>query len=119
MNPYVINEALSCFHGTSMYYKHQLFPNLFLSLTDGCDYLRNACNCYWLFDLMLSYQKQLKANDFQVWKLSRIKGDEFNIVCEDGNNSILLKQHIPFSDFPLNNISIWLINGVAMLPSEY
>lgn len=119
MNISEVKQALSCFHGTTAYYKHQLLPNLFLKLTDGCHYLRETCKCYWLFDIIASYHGQLKNEEFQSWCLKRTQDTSFKISCSDGNNNELASQDIPFSDFPLDTITIWVVNGVAMLPSEY
>ena len=119
MNPKEILEALTCFHGTSSYYKHQLLPSVSIKLTDGCNYLREACKCYWLFDVIVSYQLEQSTEEFQVWKLTKLKGNEYKIIGEDGNNNVLITQIIPYSDFPLESITIWLVDGVAMIPSEY
>jgi hypothetical protein len=119
MNKLDIEEALNCFTGTNIYHRHEAVGNAFILLTDGSNYVRETCESYWLFDLMLSYQKQLKPYSFQVWHLKRIKENEYLITCEDGNERILVTQKIPFSDFPLDEIKIWLIDGVALLPSEY
>lgn len=119
MNPKEIQETLSCFHGTTSYYKHQIMAGFSINITDGCNYLRINCKCFWLFDIILSYQGKLKEIEFQVWKLKKIKENEFRISCEDGNDNEILFQDIPYSDFPLNEITIWLTNGIALLPSEY
>lgn len=119
MNTIEIQEALACFHGTTSYYSHQLLPGHQLKLTDGCHYLRETCKCYWLFDIIASYHGQLKEAAFQVWHLKKKKGHVFTISCTDGNNNELASQDIPFSDFPLESIKIWVVNSVAMLPSEY
>jgi hypothetical protein len=39
--------------------------------------------------------------------------------CYDGNNNFIVGQEIPYSDFPIDSIELWIIDGVALLPSEY
>lgn len=123
MNDFSIRLKLKQFHGTSMYHKH-LFPGKSpILLTDGCKYVRDACKAYWLFDAILSYQceKILRGINFQVWEFRRLKKDlSWQLTCREdiGGKSIII-QNIEFSDFPLDYIKIWVIDKVALLPSEY
>jgi len=32
---------------------------------------------------------------------------------------VLYRQRIPYSDFPLDKIKLWFMNGVCYLPSEH
>ena len=45
--------------------------------------------------------------------------DTWLLICEDGNKNILAKQQFEFNDFLIDEITIWLVDEVAMLPSEY
>ena len=123
MEEIAIREELKMFHGTTEYHKH-LFPGKPpIILTDGCNYVRDACKAYWLFDAILSYQceKILRDIKFQVWELKRLKLDlTWQLTCrEDTGKKPLIIQSIEFSDFPLDYIKIWLVDKVALLPSEY
>ena len=123
MEEIAIREELKMFHGTSQYHKH-LFPGKSpIILTDGCKYVRDECKAYWLFDAILSYQceKILRDINFQVWELKRLKMDlTWQLTCrEDTGLKPLIRQSIEFSDFPLDYIKIWVIDNVALLPSEY
>ena len=123
MNDIAIRHELKQFHGTSEYHKH-LFPGKSpILLTDGCKYIRDACNAYWLFDAILSYQcdKVLKSVAFQVRELKLLKVDlSWQLTCrEDTGTKPLIRQTIEFSDFPMDYIKIWLIDKVELLPSEY
>jgi hypothetical protein len=123
MNEANIRYELKQFHGTSMYHKH-LFPGKSpIILTDGCKYVRDECNAFWLFDAILSYQceKILKGVNFQIWELKRLKKDlSWLLTCrEDSDKKPIITQEIEFSDFPLDSIKIWVIDKVAILPSEY
>jgi len=123
METITIREELKMFHGTTEYHKH-LFPGKSpILITDGCKYIRDECKAYWLFDAILSYQcdKILRDIKFQVWELKRLKVDlSWQLTCrEDTEKKPLISQSIEFSDFPLDYIKIWLIDKVALLPSEY
>jgi hypothetical protein len=123
MDTAIIQNTLAQFHGTDDYYKH-LFPGKSpLLITEGCKYVRDKCNAYWLFDAILSYQcdKALKGVGFQIWELKQLKSDlSWQLTCkEDTNTKPLITQSIEFSDFPLEYIKIWIIDKVALLPSEY
>ena len=118
-----IREELKQFHGTQEYHKH-LFPGKSpILLTDGCKYIRDACKAYWLFDAILSYQceQRLRGVNFQVWELRQLRKDlTWQLTCrEDTGKKPLIRQSIEFSDFPIDNIKIWVIDRVALLPSEY
>lgn len=115
----IINN-LRYFSGSEIYYTHRTFGYGFSALTEGTKYLRDACNCYWLFDLILSHQYKLREEQFQQWELCQAKGGTWVITCTDGNHKTLVSQDIKFSDFPLNGIVLWKIEGnVICLPSEY
>jgi hypothetical protein len=123
METITIREELKMFHGTTMYHKH-LFPGKSpILITDGCKFIRDQCNAYWFFDAILSYQceKILRDIKFQVWEFRRLKVDlSWQLTCrEDTSKKPLIRQTIEFSDFPLDYIKIWLIDKVALLPSEY
>jgi len=123
MTETAIREELKQFHGTTEYHKH-LFPGKSpILLTDGCKFVRDECKAYWLFDAILSYQceKVLRGINFQVWELKQLRKDlSWQLTCrEDTGKKPLIIQSIEFSDFPLDSIKIWVIDKVALLPSEY
>jgi len=123
MDTKTITWNLNQFHGTAEYYRH-LFPGKSpLLITEGCKYVRDKCNAYWLFDAILSYQceKILRVINFQVWELKRLKVDlSWQLTCrEDTGIKPLIRQSIEFSDFPIDYVKIWVIDKVALLPSEY
>lgn len=92
-------------------------------LTDGCDFVRENCKAFWLFDAILSYQLEKRVRDvpFQIWELKQQKNDlSWLLTCkEDSGVKPIVTQRIEFSDFPLDSIKIWVIGGIALLPSEY
>lgn len=118
-----IKENLGRFYGTEQYWKHGLFSGLTLNLTDGCNYLREAASCYWLFDAICSYQRQCMKDeslrDIQFWTLKvNLPKRRAVLTCERDTDDVAITQEIPFTDFPLEEIKIWVENGVCMLPQE-
>ena len=123
METIAIKDELKQFRGTTEYHKH-LFPGKSpILLTDGCKYIRDECKAYWLFDAILSYQcdKILQGINFQIWELNRLKLDlTWQLTCrEDTGKKPLIRQSIEYSDFPMDYVKIWVIDKIALLPSEY
>lgn len=112
---FTANE-LEQFTGTENYYKHWLG----FKYTDGVNYLVENAKCYWLLDVIGSYQPKHNSKRFQIWEL-KVKADKTGEVTmkEDSNTPILVKQKLDRTDFPLNEIKLYLIDGVLLLPNEY
>jgi hypothetical protein len=93
-----------------------------IAIKSGAKELAEKNRCYWLLDIICSHQfsKKVKIEEFQVWKLIKnSKGDGCKVVCEDGNDNVVVTQKIPFTDFPYKTATLWLVNNLIMLPSEY
>lgn len=112
-----INNELSQFSGSESFtnYNHNII------ITDGTKHLAENFNCFWLLDLICSYQivEDFKENDFQVWTLKRQEGNKFIANCHDGDYNYLIEQEIPFSDFEGDEVSLWFTDNTILLPSEY
>ena len=120
INPEELKMHLEQFTGTEHYYEHRTIGNIKVLLTDGVHYLREEAQCYWLIDVILSYQYKLHKESFQVWTLKKIGSKGWDIIAEDGNKNQLAFQRISYSDFPIEDgITLFLSDGVVMLPSEY
>jgi hypothetical protein len=111
---------LRYFTGTQNYYVHEIGV-LKILLTDGCKYVAEEAQAYWLFDIILSYQMHanIRNEAFQHWELKKQLHGEWLITCDDGNGNILAKKKISYSDFPLQLVDFYLVDGVCMLKSEY
>ena len=112
----LLNE-LKEFYGTENYY-----PSTFgrLQLTDGMHFLREKAECYWLIDVVESYQYKLSKEEFQIWTIKLTEDGGAIITCkEDTNAPILIKQVIPYTDFPLKEFEFYCVGGVVMLKGEY
>jgi hypothetical protein len=114
-------RTLLGFHGTEEYHRHALPNGMSLHLTDGCEFVRENAGegAFWLFDIILSWQLKLRKHRFQVWKLKKQDDNSWFIECSDGNHNFIVGQEITYSDFPLDKFELWVIDGVALLPSEY
>ena len=89
--------------------------------TDGVKYLADKAGSYWLLDeiaLAQRFQKAVAKEEFQLWHLI-VNGNTADLVCEDGNGRKVYAKHIPFTDFPLDEVKLYFTNNTILLPSEY
>ncbi len=108
------------FTGSENWYRHSL--NRKVLYTDGAQYLAEQGGAYWLLDsiaIAQAHVKAVKAEEFQVWTLKVNPDSTALLTCDDGNNCIVYKQSIPFTDFPLPEVKLYFCNNVIMLTSEY
>lgn len=92
-----------------------------LVYTEGVQDLAEQANAYWLIDLAASWMTEppIRSEEFVVWKLT-VNADRTALaVADDGNGNELARQEIGSTDFPLDEISLYLTNGTLLLPSEY
>lgn len=90
--------------------------------TDGVQYLAEKGQAYWLIDAIGSYQVSpaIRELPIQFWHLLVNKDRSALLeMGEDLPEPILLRQEIPFTDFPLDELTLYLANNVLHLPSEY
>jgi hypothetical protein len=149
-----IEAALPHFTGTEEYHRirYPWLRKDFL-LTDGAKYLADKAGliggtAYWLIDIIASHQLNHKvaSEGFQTWKLyinhaeagqpeqalpatvlawkAHTRPNEALVTCDDGNNHLLVTQELPFADFALDEVGLYVTNDdfngiVVMLPSEY
>jgi len=122
MTPQQIQDGFRNFYGTEHYHRITTFGGLVA--TDGVAWLAENAECYWLTDDIGIYQmdRKIRGNpelqEMQVWKLT-VKDSVGTLTCEDGNENVVLKKRIPYTDFPLPEIVIWIMNKVMLLPSEH
>ena len=123
-----LEANLPHFCGTESYtnLRYPWLKSRFL-LTEGAKYLAETAKAFWLMDAIASHQatRKVAAEPFQVWKLVVNEKQQATLVCTDGNEHILVQQEIPFTSFPLAEISLYaeqsdyLAGRVVMLTSEY
>lgn len=121
-SPQPLTKAdLAQFTGTSTYYQHSLG----IQYTDGVHYLAERGGAYWLIDAIASWQIDPRVNQdtilrqIQFWKLTVNDDQSALLVCERDEGDVAVSQDIPFTDFPLKRITLYLQQGVVLLPSEY
>jgi len=118
-----------CYGSDSPYIKHSLVKRLVF--TESIRVLREMADCFWLVDAIASYQPELTKQTFQVWKFTcNTELKMGTLTCEDGNGNELVRQEIEYTDFPLDEITLWAELGgygsmedwteamVLMVPSE-
>jgi hypothetical protein len=106
--------------GTSHWYRHLM--NRKVTYTDGAKYVAEAGGAYWLLDeiaLAQRFEKEVEGQEFQVWKLTVKPDRTATLACEDGNGNEIFRKDIEFTDFPLEDITLWFANGTIYLPCEH
>ena len=90
--------------------------------TDGAKHVADRVGAYWLLDeiaLTQLYDKRVRAEGFQVWKLNVNTDMTADLTCEDGSDNVVYIKKIPFTDFPLEGVTLWFTDNTILLPSEY
>ena len=111
--------TLAQFTGTGVYYrisrKHVL--------TDGTRYLAEQGTCFWMMDAIASHLCEIGTADWFVLVRVQVTEGRAVMIYEDGNDREHARQEIPYTDFPLDSITIYACwdqeHWVIMLPSEY
>ena len=111
----IINHAT----GTSQYHRFSHLPS-FPVITDGVLAVAEAAGCYWLLDVIGSYQYDPRLDKyFQVWKLEVNREANSGVVRGYNDTTLIITQDIPYTDFPLDEIKLYLIDRIILLPNEY
>ena len=116
------------FIGTENYYEEFLK----LKITDGVQFLKENCRCSWLItDISIAYNHDEKIiqnrteNNFLLitLKINREKGTAILMIQEDEEKPILYLQQYEYTDiqqyYSGDEIKLYLIDNVLILPSEY
>ena len=104
---------LAQFTCTENYYRHPFG----ITYTDGVKFMAEKAEAYWLIDAIASYQSK---EPFQLWELA-VKDDRSAVLTArtDSDQDPFITQEIPYTDFPMERITLWVSDGVLLLPSEY
>ena len=108
------------FTGTEEWHRHGI--NRKILFTDGAKYVADTAGAYWLLDeiaLLQPYEKAVAAEGFQFWKLKLRPDHSATLTCEDGNGRAVFSKEIEFTDFPLEEITLYFTDNTILLPSEY
>jgi hypothetical protein len=102
-------DDLMQFTGTATWYRHSLNSNVFY--TEEALYLAKRGHAHWLLDeiaLIQAYEKAVATEEFQAWTLVVRADRSATLTCDDGNGRVVFKKQVPFTDFPLDEVSLWL-----------
>lgn len=118
MEPEELLTALANFTGTTQWYRNPLFPAY--TYTDGVKFLAEQAGAYWLIDYVFSNQllPEIQGQVFQVWKIYTAN-DQATVKVDDGNGNILKEFKIPYTDFPLEEFTLYFTDNVLLLVREY
>lgn len=114
-----LTTALAQFTGSENWFRHDLLRSH--RYTDGVRYLAEAAGAYWLIDAIFSHQvtPSVAREDFQAWELQRNEDGSWTLAATDGNDRFIAVQQIEHSDFPLDKVTLFLIDSCLLLPTEY
>lgn len=94
--------------------------------TEGVRHMAEAGGAYWLLDKIAFEQTapELQAQPWQSWTLNKHADNTADIVVDDGNDNVIKREKLAFTDFPLDSVVVWCIdNGdgtrTLLLPAEY
>jgi hypothetical protein len=111
--------TLAQFTGTGAYYR---ISRRHL-LTDGTKYLAEKGACFWMMDAVASHLSEIGTKDWFVLIRVQVSEGRAEMIYEDGNGNEHARQAIPYTDFPLSEITLYACwdqeHWVIMLPSEY
>jgi hypothetical protein len=114
---------LSQFIGSEQLFRHGLSRKHLY--TEGVQFVAERAGAYWLLDkIALHGSPAIAREDFQVWKLTVHPDQTATLTTSNGDNDILNTEELPFTDFPLSEITLWAVRNefdgfTIMLPGEY
>lgn len=127
--PKLTHTDLTQFTGTDIWFRHSLARNVVY--TEGVKYMADKAGAHWLVDKIATINapygiEQVRAEPFQAWKL-KVTGNTAILTATDGGKEgndpkEIYREEITYTDFPLDEIDLWVEVGecpVILLPSEH
>jgi len=112
-----LREDLIAFIGTETWHRHPL--NRSMLLTDGVVYFADQAGAWWFLDIVATEVMRFhRMKPFLVIDLN-VNDGQADIRVSDGNEVVLFKRHIHFTDAPDGLWRFYLTDNVVLLPSEY
>ena len=102
--------------------RHKFSPELgYPLITDGLMALDKEAKCIELYVRIGSWQTKSSKPDpeFQKWVLTVKDNKSGKLLCYNKNGKRVLTDKISYIDTPLIGLTLYLIDGVLMLPGEY
>lgn len=115
-----LQERLAGYTGTENYYRHPLARSI--TYTDGVRAFAQHAEAHWLVDILATQPeilKQMRDEDFAMVTLTVGRSNKADLVATDGNDRVVYKRHLDFTDCPPGEWKFYMMNDVIMLPSEY
>jgi hypothetical protein len=129
LSPEELQAGLAQFIGTQTWYRYRFGQTVLAYYTEGIQYLADHADCYWLLTEIVTAQADntVGREPFQSWALLVTEDHQASLVCEDGNQMSVFTKIIPYTDFPLSEITVWVEYGemeggnkpIVLLPSEH
>ena len=110
--------------GSETYYKIPLIGTRF---TEGVKYLADKTECFWLItDASVIAKSLSNRSHFITIDFKRLsEKEQFEKQCEalinysDGNGNRYETHRYKVTDFPLDELRLYFIDDILILPSEY
>ena len=115
-----LQTELAQFTGTENWHRfNPLMRNLLA--TDGVMHLAKRAGAFWLLDIIgsLKLVGTCRNEEFITCKLVKDQNGGAKFTASNGNRRVLYTQQISSTDFPLDEITLYFIDNVVLLPSEY
>ena len=125
-------EDLQQFTGSESIFRHPLNPKV--AYTEGIQYLAEKAGAYWLVDAIASHLGTKQHTDaaecdpridyLHFWSLHKGANHSATLFAKaDSPEEPFIVQQIDFTDFPLDEIDIWVAydghHWTLYLPSEH
>ena len=113
-----LESELALCTGTTCHYRNFLG----MLYTEGIHYLAERAGAYWLIDAIASWQPKVRPieKEFQLWELIVHNDQTADLTARrDSGEPAIAHQKIEYTDFPLKSITLYVQDGVLLLPSEY
>ena len=131
MNATEIKNQLAQCTGTTKYHRINPFYRKTV-LSDGVATMADICKADWLASDICMYATELAkkhedARYFQTWELT-VKDGKGVLVGGDGNGKVYESHEYSYTDFPLDEITLWVEPSymeseghllVVLLPNEH
>lgn len=118
----IANEDYSKFKGSDQVY---LTPFFGIKLSEGVHSLVKDTDCLLLIETISAFSTHFPGIN-QAWTFERRKGSNFKLTATDFDYNPLTDAMLDDvtekgaeSDFPYDKVTLWVIDGYILFPSEY
>lgn len=119
-----LEYQLKQFHGSVLFYS---LPICDTRYTEGVQFLAETANAFWLLtDSSVMGKSLLHKSYFITVDFKRLTAKEKEeigydaiISYSDGNGLVFTTQKYHLTDFPLDELRLFFVDGTLMLPNEY